>query len=95
MDVFDSCQEINDHLNRSDEVAARNSLIKLLRDMKDNDEAYPEVLNHLIRSTGLYPYMEVEAGSWEQRYVHAAFEVDIGDGRATLHREQLSSLANW
>ncbi|UIK01567.1 hypothetical protein LZK82_31020 (plasmid) [Rhizobium leguminosarum] len=88
MDVFDSCQEINDHLNRSDEVAARNSLIKLLRDMKDNDEAYPEVLNHLIRSTGLYPYMEVEAGSWEQRYVHAAFEVDIGDGRATLHREQ-------
>jgi hypothetical protein len=75
-------------MNRGDEVAARNSLIKLLRDMKVNGEAYPEVLNHLIRITGLYPYMEVETGSWEQRYVHAAFEVDIGDGRATLHREQ-------
>jgi len=88
MDVFDICQEINDHLNRRDEVAARNRLIKLLRDMKERDETYPAVLNHLIRTTGLYPYMEVEAASWEQRYVHAAFEVDVGDGRATLHREQ-------
>ncbi|NTF49099.1 DEAD/DEAH box helicase [Rhizobium rhizogenes] len=88
MDVFDSCQEINDHLKRSDEVAARNILIKLLRDMKERDEAYPEVLNHLIRTAGLYPYMELDTGSWQQRYVHAAFEVDVGNGRATLHREQ-------
>ncbi|MGV2122986.1 DEAD/DEAH box helicase [Agrobacterium vitis] len=88
MDVFETCQGINDLLNRRDEVAARNSLIKLLRDMKERDATYPDVLNHLIRTTGLYPYMEVQAGSWEQRYIHAAFEVDIGDGRATLHREQ-------
>ncbi|NTJ45280.1 hypothetical protein G6L28_22175 [Agrobacterium larrymoorei] len=88
MDVFDTCHEINDHLNRGDEVAARNTLIKLLSNMKENGEPYPQVLNHLIRTTGLYPYMELDSGSWEQRYVHSAFEVDVGDRRATLHREQ-------
>jgi len=88
MDVFDTCHEINDHLNRRDEVAARNTLIKLLSNMKENGEPYPQVLNHLIRNTGLYPYMELDSGSWEQRYVHSAFEVDVGNGRATLHREQ-------
>ncbi|MCZ7486060.1 DEAD/DEAH box helicase [Rhizobium rhizogenes] len=88
MDVFDTCHEINDHLNRRDEVAARNTLIKLLSTMKGNGESYPQVLNHLIRTTGLYPYMELDSGSWEQRYVHSAFEVDVGNGRATLHREQ-------
>lgn len=88
MDVFDICQEINEHLNRRDEVTARNTLIKLLRDMKDDGESYPQVLNHLIRATGLYPYMELDSGSWEQRYVYSAFEVDVGNGRATLHREQ-------
>ncbi|WLF96468.1 hypothetical protein Q5698_12655 [Brucella intermedia] len=88
MDVFDTCQEINNQLNRHDEVAARNTLIKLLRVMKENGESYPQVLNHLIRATGLYPYMELDSGSWEQRYIYSAFEVDVGNGRATLHREQ-------
>ncbi|WP_245872237.1 hypothetical protein [Brucella pituitosa] len=32
--------------------------------------------------------MELDSGSWEQRYVYSAFEVDVGNGRATLHREQ-------
>lgn len=41
MDVFDICQEINEHLNRRDEVTARNTLIKLLRDMKEDGESYP------------------------------------------------------
>ncbi len=88
MDVFNKCHEINDYLNRRDEVGARNALIKLLSDMEQRKEPYPEVLNQLIRSTGLFPYMKLDNVSWEQRYVHAAFEVDVGKGRATLHREQ-------
>ncbi|MHC2303334.1 hypothetical protein ACVJBD_007601 [Rhizobium mongolense] len=88
MDVFDTCHEINDHLNRGDEVAARNTLIKLLSEMEREREPYPKVLNQLIRSTGLFPYMQLDNGSWDQKYVHAAFEVDVGKGRATLHREQ-------
>lgn len=88
MDVFDACHEINDHLNMGDEVAARNTLIKLLSEMEREKASYPEVLNHLIRSTGLFPYMKLDNGSWDQKYVHAAFEVDVGKSRATLHREQ-------
>lgn len=88
MDVFETCDEINEHLNRRDEVTARNTLIKLLSEMERAKEPYPRVLNELIRSTGLFPYMKLDSGSWEQRYVHAAFEVDVGKGRATLHREQ-------
>lgn len=88
MDVFDTCHEINDLLAKQDEVGARNALIKLLAHMEEHDQPYPELLNHLIRNTGLFPYMKLDSGSWDQRYVHAAFEVDVGQGKATLHREQ-------
>lgn len=88
MDVFDTCHKINDRLNNRDEVGARNILIKLLSEMEIGRQPYPEVLNQLIRGTGLFPYMQLANVSWEQRYVHAAFEVDVGNGRATLHREQ-------
>lgn len=88
MDVFETCHEINDLLVKRDEVGARNALIKLLAHMEEHNQPYPELLNHLIRNTGLFPYMKLDSGSWEQRYVHAAFEVDVGHGKATLHREQ-------
>lgn len=88
MDVFDTCHRINDLLNERDEVGARNVLIKLLGEMERQEQPYPDVLNQLIRATGLFPYMKLGNGSWDQRYVHAAFEVDVGQGRATLHREQ-------
>ncbi|WEJ33168.1 DEAD/DEAH box helicase [Devosia sp. SD17-2] len=88
MDVFDTCHEINDRLNNRDEVGAPNILIKLLSELEPGRQPYPEVLNQMIRGTGLFPYMQLDNVSWEQRYVHAAFEVDVGNGRATLHREQ-------
>ena len=50
-------------------------------------------MNHMIRATGLFPYLQLESASWDQKYVHRAFEVDVGRRLATLHREQSSVLA--
>lgn len=88
MEVFETCYEINDLLESGKERAARDVLIQLLAHMSEAAMPYPAVLNHLIRRTGLYPYLQLEGASWDERYVHSAFAVDIGNQKATLHREQ-------
>jgi len=93
MDVFEICHEINRLMALSNEVAARNLLIRLLADLDRSKTPYPQVVNHMIRATGLFPYLQLENASWDQRYVHQAFEVDVGRRVATLHREQSSVLA--
>lgn len=93
MDVFESCQEINRLLSINNEIAARNLLIRLLADLDRNNTAYPQVVNHMIRATGLFPYLQLSNASWDQKFVHLAFEVDVGRRIATLHREQSSVLA--
>jgi hypothetical protein len=93
MDVFTQCQGLNDLITSGDHVAARNGLIKLLGEMATANTPYPEVLNHLVRQAGLYPYMQLENASWDQKFVHEAFAVDVGRSTATLHREQSMVLA--
>lgn len=93
MDVFDTCYEINRLLTLKNEIAARNLLIRLLADLDHSKTPYPQVVNHMIRATGLFPYLQLANASWDQKYVHHAFEVDVGRRVATLHREQSSVLA--
>lgn len=93
MEIFDICSEINDLLNIGNEMAARNLLIRLLSDLNKEKQPYPQVLNQLIRSTGLFPYLQLATASWDQKFVYDAFAVDIGNRSATLHREQSSVLA--
>lgn len=93
MDVFDTCHEINRLLSEGNELAGRNVLIQLLAELDRTKTAYPQVVNHMIRTTGLFPYLQLENASWDQRYVSHAFEVDVGRRVATLHREQSSVLA--
>lgn len=93
MDIFDTCYEINRLLTLKNEIAARNLLIRLLADLDRSKTAYPQVVNHMIRATGLFPYLQLTSASWDQKYVHHAFEVDVGRRAATLHREQSSVLA--
>lgn len=88
METFSTCHEINAYIQRGDEVSARNLLIRLLASIGDGDRDYPELVNHMIRATGLFPYMEFKRGSWDQRFVAEAFAVDVGGVKATLHREQ-------
>lgn len=93
MEIFETCHEINSLLTKRDEVAARNLLIKLLAEFHKSGDAYPQLVNQLIRETGLYPYLQPENASWDQRYIHSAFEVDVGHNVATLHREQSNVLS--
>lgn len=93
MEVFEICHEINGLLAQRNEVAARNILIRLLADLNRSKIFYPQVVNHMIRATGLYPYLQLANASWDDKYVHHAFEVDVGRRVATLHREQSSVLA--
>ena len=88
MDVFESCRKINDFIDSKNEVMARNELINLL-DYHENEKLpYSPLVNHLIRETGLYPYLQIETAEWQERFIHEAFKVDIGGKEATLHREQ-------
>lgn len=87
--VFDQCHIINELLIGEQENEARQELIKLLDYHNTNELAYNPLVNHLIRETGLFPYLEPETSNWEERFVFNAFKVDVGEEQPlTLHREQ-------
>lgn len=93
MEVFETCHEINNLLTARNELAARNLLIRLLADLEQTEAPYPPVVNHMIRETGLFPYLQLDGATWDIKYVHQTFEVDVGRRVATLHREQSSVLS--
>lgn len=93
MEIFETCKEINGLLSARNEIAARNLLIQLLADLDRTKAPYTQVVNQMIRATGLFPYLQLASASWDQKYVHQAFAVDVGRRVATLHREQSSVLA--
>lgn len=87
--VFDQCHIINGLLISNQENEARQELIKLLDYHNTNNLAYNPLVNHLIRETGLFPYLEPETSNWEERFIYNAFKVDVGEEKPlTLHREQ-------
>ncbi|WP_110693637.1 DEAD/DEAH box helicase [Salinicola halophyticus] len=89
MDVFHECQTINDYIEKNSESKARDELIKLLNYHKQEGISYDPLINNLIRQVGLYPYIDIETSSWQDRFVYESFKTDIGsDARVTLHREQ-------
>jgi hypothetical protein len=87
--VFDRCHIINGLLIDNQQNEARQELIKLLDYHNTNQLAYTPLVNHLIRETGLFPYLELETSNWEERFIYNAFKVDVGEENPlTLHREQ-------
>jgi len=87
--IFENCSKINDLLNVSKEKEAREELIKLLDYHKTNQIEYTPIVNHLIRETGLYPYIDTDTANWEDKFVCEVFKVDTGEKEEkTLHREQ-------
>lgn len=83
--IFGFCNTINNNAERE----ARDELIKLLDYLEKEHIAYTPLVNHLIRKTGLYPYIQENSASWEDKFVYEAFKVDTGDKeKQTLHREQ-------
>lgn len=93
MDIFEECKKINSNIELNNDDLARNNLILLLDYMKKNNIKYTPIVNHLIRKTGLYPYIDIENAILEDRLVYDAFKVDIGESEPlTLHREQSNVL---
>lgn len=87
--IFEQSKKINDLLIANKENDARQELIKLLDFHEANQIKYTPLINHLIRETGLFPYLEPETSNWEERFVHEVFKVDVGENEPlTLHREQ-------
>ena len=87
--VFRECQTINDLLISGQELEGRNALIKLLDYHAQNQIDYSPIVNHLIRETGLYPYIDSDTANWDDKYISEVFKVNIGGGEEkTLHREQ-------
>lgn len=89
MDSFAVCDRVNTLLQEGNSYDARNELIRLLDHHFKNEIPYTEVMNHMIRETGLYAYLEPETSSWTDRFVYESFKVNIGlEETATLHGEQ-------
>ena len=87
--IFENCQHINDFLEIGDDNKAREELIKLLDFHSTNNIEYTPIVNHLIRLTGLFPYLQEDSSNWQERYVYDVFKVNVGeDHPVTLHREQ-------
>lgn len=86
--IFEQCQKINTLLNNKQESDARDCVIKLLDFLNQNKIAYTELVNHLIREVGLYPYMK-DSLLWEDELVCDFFKANVGESEEkTLHRAQ-------
>ncbi|CAG9239495.1 DEAD/DEAH box helicase [Paraburkholderia caribensis] len=93
MDIFDTCVQINDFFESNREADGRNALIQLLDFMEREAIPYSELVNRMIRRSGLYPYLKTATANWQDRYAYEAFKVDVGlNEPVTLHREQSSVL---
>lgn len=89
IETFEECAVINDLLQANDGTEARNRLIRLLDKLGREKQGYDPLLNHLIRESGLYPYLDPDTSNWQDRFVYESFKVDIGeDASVTLHSEQ-------
>ncbi|WP_210531296.1 hypothetical protein, partial [Pantoea ananatis] len=53
--IFDVCRDISNLIQNNNEKEARDTLIKLLDYHYRNELDYNPLVNHLIRSLGLYP----------------------------------------
>ncbi len=87
--IFEQCNIINDFLMVNNDNQAREQLIRLLDFHAENKLQYTPLVNHLIRDAGLFPYLQTETSSWEEKFVYEAFKVNVGEKEPlTLHREQ-------
>ena len=89
MEIYEECAVINDLLQANDETEARNRLIRMLDQLGREGIPYSPLINHLIRESGLFPYLDPDTSSWQDRFIFESFKVDIGqETHITLHSEQ-------
>ena len=83
---FEQLQHISSLINTGNEQEARNQLIAIL---DKEEKPYSNLLNHLLREVGLYPYMDYETSPWYDKIICELFKVNLGNNEnKILHREQ-------
>jgi len=88
-DIFNQCQHIVSLLNENKEAEARQETIMLLEYHHQHKLKASPLCNNIIRQTGLYPYMEENTCSFEDRILMNCFKVDAGYQKdVVLHRDQ-------
>ena len=92
IEYFDRCKELFGFINTNNYSKARNGLIHLLHDLKENNVPYDELINHLIREVGLYQYIDETSSNWSDRFAKESFKVNTGNEFQTIHFEQSSIL---
>ena len=93
IDIFEKCADISEMLNNGMVEEARSEVIKLLQRSNGKVSPYEELVNHLIREVGLYPYINSEKASWEDAFAYEAFKVNTGEEEQTLHLAQSEVLS--
>ncbi len=91
-EYFDRCKELFGYIKVNDYFKARNGVIHLLHDLKENKIQKNELVNHLIREVGLYQYIEEETSNWSDAFAKESFKVNTGSEIQTIHFEQSSVL---
>lgn len=87
--IFDRCSQINELINRREESAARSMVIDLLDKLNRDGIPYTPMVNYFVRAVGLFPYIDKETASWQERAVVEAFKADVGGNEpVTLHSAQ-------
>lgn len=99
-DLFDECKKINSLFNEEKEEEAREALINLLDYIRNNIDielqplSHRQFFYHLIRMSGLYPYLDkyIEDAIFEDKLVYNFFSISDNKKSIVLHREQLRVL---
>lgn len=100
-DLFDKCKKINSLFNDGNDNEAREEVINLLdfiqsnnMDLKEEPIGNIQFFTHLIRKSGIYPYLEkyIETAIFEDKLVYSLFNININNEEVILHREQLKVL---
>lgn len=92
MDYFDRCKELFNYIKTNNYLKARDGVIHLLHDLKQNKIQQNELVNHLIREVGLYQYIDENTSNWSDAFAKEAFKVNTGIESQTIHFEQSSVL---
>ncbi|MEI0559343.1 DEAD/DEAH box helicase [Brachyspira intermedia] len=98
--LFDECKKINSLFNEEKEEEAREALINLLDYIRNNIDielqplSHRQFFYHLIRMSGLYPYLDkyIEDAIFEDKLVYNFFSISDNKKSIVLHREQLRVL---
>ena len=96
-DLFDECKKINSLFNEGNDNKGREELINLLDfiqsnniDLKEEPISNTQFFCHLIRKSGIYPYLEkyIETAIFEDKLAYSLFNLNINNEDIILHREQ-------